>query len=206
MFRTFTFIFILAASAGAAEVRLTLDSAADYALTHNPTLAAARLRIEEARGRLQQSGRLSNPELEFDFTRNTMGREGSLGVALMQRFPLTARLRHEKAVSRAELAAAEAEVRDGERKLARRGPRGGGEAARARGAARAAGAGSSPTAASSRRFCSSAWRSARLRRWMPRRLNSRRGRSRSRTSSSRRRKWRWSANCARCLAWRATRA
>ena len=32
--------------------------------------------------------------------------------------PLTARLRHEKAASRAELAAAEAEVRDAERKLA----------------------------------------------------------------------------------------
>jgi cobalt-zinc-cadmium efflux system outer membrane protein len=67
---------------------------------------------------MQQSGRLGNPELEIDFARHTTGPEGSAAVALMQRFPLTARLRHEKAVSRAELAAAEAEVRDAERKLA----------------------------------------------------------------------------------------
>ena len=106
-----------AASAWAGSVTLSVEGAADYALKHNPTLAAARLRIEEARGRLQQSGRLSNPELELDFTRNTIGREGSAGIALMQRLPLTARLRHERAVSRAELAAAESEVRDAGRKL-----------------------------------------------------------------------------------------
>jgi cobalt-zinc-cadmium efflux system outer membrane protein len=110
--------FACAASAWAGSVSLSVEGAADYALKHNPTLAAARLRIEEARGRLQQSGRLSNPELELEFTRHTVGPEGSAGIALMQRFPLTSRLRHEKAVSRAELAAAEAEVRDAERKLA----------------------------------------------------------------------------------------
>lgn len=115
----FSFLFLVcASSAWARDLSFTVDGAADYALKHNATLAAARLRIEEARGRLEQSGRLANPELEFDFTRSTMGREGLTGVALMQRFPLTARLRYGKAVSRAELAAAEAEVRDGERKLA----------------------------------------------------------------------------------------
>ena len=117
MFRISTTILIILATATAGAVTLPLDRVPDYALAHNPTLAAARLRIEEARGRLQQSGRLSNPELELDFTRNTMGREGSAGIALMQRLPLTARLRHAKAVSRAELAAAESEVRDAERKL-----------------------------------------------------------------------------------------
>jgi outer membrane protein, heavy metal efflux system len=110
--------FACTASAWAGSVSLSIEGAADYALKRNPTLAAARLRIEEARGRVQQSGRLSNPELELDFARNTMGREGSASVSLMQRFPLTSRLRHEKAVTRAELAAAEAEVRDAERKLA----------------------------------------------------------------------------------------
>lgn len=118
-FRPIILLFLTcAASAWAGSVSLSVEGAADYALKRNPTLAAARLRIEEARGRLQQSGRLSNPELELDFTRNTVGPEGSAGIAFMQRFPLTARLRHEKAVSRAELAAAEAEVRDAERKLA----------------------------------------------------------------------------------------
>jgi len=103
--------------AWAGNTTFSVDGAASYALKHNPNLAAARFRIEEARGRLQQTGRLSNPELELDFTRHTTGREGSAGVALTQRFPLTSRLRHEKAVSRAELAAAEAEVRDAERKM-----------------------------------------------------------------------------------------
>src|SRR5437870_1153509 len=115
----FIFIFLTGAVlAHAGGVALTVDGAADYALKHNPALAAARLRIDEARGRLLQSGRLSNPELEVEYSHMTRGQEGALGISLIQRFPLTARLRFEKDVSRAELAAAEAEVRDGERKLA----------------------------------------------------------------------------------------
>ena len=112
------FLFIFAPSALAAGVTLTQDGAAAYALKHNPALVSARLSIEEARGRLRQSGRLSNPELEFEFSRNTRSRESDARVALMQRFPITGRLRFEKAVSRAQFAAAEFEVRDGERKLA----------------------------------------------------------------------------------------
>lgn len=119
MLRYILILFLTSAiAARAGGVALSVDASAEYALKHNPTLAAARLRIAEARGRLDQSGRLRNPDLELDFTRHTTGREGSLGVALIQRFPLTARLRHEKAVTLAELAAAEAEVRDGERRLA----------------------------------------------------------------------------------------
>lgn len=103
------------ATAGAAT--LDLDRAPGYALAHNPTLAAARLRIEEARGRLRGAGRLTNPELDVEFSQNTRMPERSLAVAITQRFPLTARLRMEKAVSQAQLAAAEAEVRDAERRL-----------------------------------------------------------------------------------------
>ena len=59
---------------------------------------------------------LANPEIDVEFNRNTMGREGALGLALTQRFPLTARLRHERAVSRAQLAAAPGvEARAGQR-------------------------------------------------------------------------------------------
>lgn len=108
---------MVVASAVAGEVRLTLESAPAYALNHNPAFAAARLRIEEARGRLRQSGLLSNPEIDATFSRHPDSSEQKLGVALMQRFPVTARLRLEKAVSRAELAAAHAEVRNAERKL-----------------------------------------------------------------------------------------
>lgn len=117
MLRFLLVLFVLNAGVLAGEVQLTLESAPAYAVRHNPALAAARLRIDEARGRLNQAGRLANPEVELELNRNLRAPEGTVSVALMQRFPLTARLRLEKNVSRAELAAAEAEVRNAERKL-----------------------------------------------------------------------------------------
>ena len=118
MISRFSLLFLTVAGALAAPPSFTLDSVASRVRAANPDLAAARLRIAEARGRLVQSGRLSNPEVEFGYNRNTANpREHTLGVALLQRFPVTARLRFEKAVSQAQLAAAEAEVADVERKL-----------------------------------------------------------------------------------------
>ena len=102
----------------ATEITLSVDSAAAYAIKHNPSLAAARLRIEEARGRLEGAGRRPNPELEWELSKNVRTAEHGVGVAWMQKYPRTARLALEKAVSRAEVAAAEGEVRDSERKLA----------------------------------------------------------------------------------------
>lgn len=107
-----------AISARAREVSLSVESAAAYAVRHNPALAAARFRIEEARGRLEGSGRRPNPELEWELSQNVRSLEHGVGVAWMQKFPRTARLALEKAVSRAELAAAVAEVGDAERVLA----------------------------------------------------------------------------------------
>jgi len=89
----------------------TLESAVAYALAHNPEIAAARFSIAEAEGRALQSGRLANPELEAEAKPNVRGREYSFGLGFVQKFPLTNRLRLEKAVTRAEVAAAEAEVR-----------------------------------------------------------------------------------------------
>ena len=102
----------------ASAVTLTIDSLPRYAIRHNPQLDAARLRIDEARGRLLASGRLANPELEVEGSHNVRMPERTLGLGWMQKFPLTARLRLEKAVSQAQLAAALAEVRDAERRLA----------------------------------------------------------------------------------------
>jgi len=107
-----------AAPLSAANPSHSPEAAVAVALKQNPTLAVARLRLEKARGRLQQSGRLANPELELEMTRHTAGGEGSVGAGFIQKFPLTARLKYEKAVSRAEVAAAEAEIRDAERRLA----------------------------------------------------------------------------------------
>jgi cobalt-zinc-cadmium efflux system outer membrane protein len=118
MISRISLLIFLATGALAAPPPLTLDSIASRVRSANPDLAAARLRIAEAHGRLVQSGRLSNPEVEFDYNRNTASpREHTLGVTLLQRLPITARLRYEKAVSQAQLAAAEAEVADVERKL-----------------------------------------------------------------------------------------
>lgn len=97
---------------------MTLDNAPGLALARNPALAAARLRIEEARGRLQQSGRLANPEVELGYRQNVRTLENTFGALLFQRLPVTGRLRLERAVTRAQLAAAVAEVRNEERKIA----------------------------------------------------------------------------------------
>ncbi len=117
MFRiSATLLILAAASAGA--VTLPLDRVSSYALAHNPQLAAARLRIDEARGRWRQAGRFANPELETEYRQNIRTPENAFDFALTQKFPLTGRLRLEKAVSAAQLAAAEAEVRDTARLLA----------------------------------------------------------------------------------------
>ena len=73
--------------------------------------------IGEAKGRHLGAGRLMNPEVEVNGRRMTMGREGGIGVGVMQKFPVSARLRLEKAVTAAQLAAAEAEVADKQRML-----------------------------------------------------------------------------------------
>lgn len=98
-------------------VVITLGSIGDRVRAQNPDLAAARLRIQEALGVMNQSGRLSNPELETAFESNSRFREGRLEVGLSQRFPVTHRLQLEKDVSLSKLQAAEAEVSEVERQL-----------------------------------------------------------------------------------------
>lgn len=96
---------------------VSLASIGDRIRSQNPDLAAARLRIQEALGRMNQSGRLSNPELETAMDHNPSFREGKFEVGVSQRFPITDRLRLEKEVSSTELKSSEAEVREVERQL-----------------------------------------------------------------------------------------
>jgi cobalt-zinc-cadmium efflux system outer membrane protein len=98
-------------------VVVTLDSIAGRIRAQNPDLAAARFRIKEALGRMNQSGRLSNPEIESAIEHNSRFREGKFEIGLSQRFPVTDRLRLEKDVTLSELKASEAEVREVERQL-----------------------------------------------------------------------------------------
>lgn len=67
---------------------------------------------------MQHSGRLSNPEVELEWNKTLKSVESGARISLTQRFPVAGRLRFEKAVSQAQLAAAEFEVREAERKLA----------------------------------------------------------------------------------------
>lgn len=82
--------------AAAPSVVVTLHSFGDRIRAQNPDLAAARLGIQEALGRLTQSGQLSNPELETSLESNSRIREGRLEIGLSQRFPVTERLQLEK--------------------------------------------------------------------------------------------------------------
>jgi outer membrane protein TolC len=99
------------------SVVITLSGVRDRIRSQNPDLAAARFRIQEAIGRMNQSGRLANPELETAFEHNTAFREGRFEVGFSQRFPVTERLLLEKQVSLTEVKAAEAEVLEVERRL-----------------------------------------------------------------------------------------
>ena len=113
-----SFCVFLASAAALHAVTLPLEDVPAYATRHNPQLKAAALRIDEARGRVLGAGRLQNPELDFAFSQNVRYPERSFEVGFMQRFPVTDRLRLEKRVTRAQLAAAEAEVQDARRKIA----------------------------------------------------------------------------------------
>lgn len=98
-------------------VIVSLASIGDRIRAQNPDLAAARLRIQEALGRMNQSGRLSNPEIETGIEHNPRFREGKFEIGVSQRFPITDRLRLEKDVSLTELKSSVAEVREVERQL-----------------------------------------------------------------------------------------
>ncbi len=96
---------------------ITLARVPERVCAQNPDLAAARLRINEAVGRMKQAGRLTNPGLETSFEHNSRFREGTLEVGFSQRFPVTDRLRLKRGISVTQLKAAEAEVREVERQL-----------------------------------------------------------------------------------------
>lgn len=100
---------------------LTRDEAIREAFARHPDLKVAALAIDRAASRLRWSGRLENPELEFNLSGDGIGLdegEGNYEVAFAQRFPLTSRLRHEKGLRRHQILLAEAEVAERRRQLA----------------------------------------------------------------------------------------
>lgn len=110
-------IIIPHSTTAAEALVISLQSIPDRINKQNPDLAAARYRIAEAQGRLNQAGLRSNPELEIEWGQNAAFEEGEFTIGISQKFPLTNRLSLEKAVSLSALNGAKAEVRDVERRL-----------------------------------------------------------------------------------------
>jgi cobalt-zinc-cadmium efflux system outer membrane protein len=108
---------LVRAEASSSGLIVTFNNIPDRVRRQNPDLAAARFRIQEALGHMHQAGRRPNPEFEAGFEHNTEFREGLVEIGISQRFPVTDRLRMEKEISGTELKAAEAEVREVERRL-----------------------------------------------------------------------------------------
>ena len=99
---------------------LSSDDLVRRALASNGELAAARIEIERARGRLRQAGLRANPTLEVEqttgrFTGSADERETSVGIAVP--IELGAKRKSRIELAQAELEAVKAEVADRERRL-----------------------------------------------------------------------------------------
>ena len=81
----------------------------------NLRLQADQLRVQEARARLRGAGRWENPEVEMDYQDSPESIEFSGEIGFNQKFPLTSRLRREKAAAASLLAAAASDFADRER-------------------------------------------------------------------------------------------
>ena len=97
---------------------MTLANLPNRVHSQNPDLAAARVRIREALGRVEQAGRRANPELQFATESNRDFNEGRIEIGFSQRLPVTDRLGSEKALSLTQVTIAETEVLEFERRLA----------------------------------------------------------------------------------------
>ena len=86
------------------------------AIKGNKELAAARFLVQEAEGRARGAGILANPELEAEVAAG-QDFEGRVVAGIMQRFPLTGRLRLERKLSDLDVQMAGLEVREKEWQL-----------------------------------------------------------------------------------------
>jgi cobalt-zinc-cadmium efflux system outer membrane protein len=118
MHRSLFFLF-LSTCFLAAEPALVLSESSLATRIHaqNPDLRAARWKIEEALGRLQQAGRPGRPRLDVEWEQDGHIRERELRVGVSRSFPVTQRLALEKSIGKAEVDAAEKEVRRVEQSL-----------------------------------------------------------------------------------------
>lgn len=100
---------------------LTLPQLIELSRQDNKDLQAARYAVEIGQARLLQAGRHANPRLEVsggnDFLFKNEGEyNGTLGIS--QEFPIAGRILRQQDVARVDVALAEAEINDAERRLA----------------------------------------------------------------------------------------
>ena len=109
-----------AASPNAHAPGLSARQLVDMARKDNKDLQAACYAIDVARARLQQAGLRANPRLDVSARSDFLfGNEGeyATSVGISQQFPITGRLAREKDVARVDVALAEAEVQEAERRI-----------------------------------------------------------------------------------------
>lgn len=108
----------VSAAAKPESLRFTPEGAVAKALEGNRELKAAAQLINEAAGRLDGSGALPNPEFAIGGGPGLhAGGAGIIEASFTQRFPVTGRLRHERALAQSELDAAREEVLIARRRL-----------------------------------------------------------------------------------------
>ncbi len=112
-----TFSLFLAAASSAPALTLSLSDIGPRVRAAHPSLKAALMAVEEARGRQLGAGRLSNPSVGLDARNETYLSPGEVMFSLDQSFPITKRLRLEKQLTAQLVTAAELEVKDAERRL-----------------------------------------------------------------------------------------
>src|SRR5574341_728834 len=101
---------------------LTIDQAVDLALREDRDLMAARIQVEESRGRLTQAGVFPNPALESDFIFDSIfANEGerAFSAGISQPLPLSGRIGAQKRVARVNIKRTFADLAELERKLVR---------------------------------------------------------------------------------------
>ncbi len=116
---TFCFLNTTGRPAEGASV-LSLDQVIRKALANNRNLRIAALEIERTKSRHRWSGRLSNPQLQVAGSSDFAGLdedEAVFEIAFSQQFPLTSRLRDERAVRRVQVILAETELAENRRLL-----------------------------------------------------------------------------------------
>lgn len=117
MLRPFVLILFLSGAVTASGLTLSLESIPGRVRSFHPSLKAARLAVEEARGRQLGAGRWSNPSVGLEAQNESRVSPGAVTFSLDQSFPLTRRLGLEKQLSSQLVVAAEHEVKDAERRL-----------------------------------------------------------------------------------------